>query len=381
MRILHLLYESKGDYFGIGGVGARAYEIYKYLKDRHDVTLLCKKYPGAKDGEINGLRHIFVGTESKSLAKTFISYAYHASRFVRRYGNDYDIIVEEFSPAIPTFLHFFTERPIVLQIQGYTGLLYFRKYNPFYAFFLNKMERLRPLFYKDFIFINGNTADRLLSKRFLYHISEERGKGCIKVIPNGISPELLSLSPEDGDYILYLGRIDIYGKGLDTLIMAYKDFYGSFPDIKLVIAGDGRDREKFDAMLRRLPDGVRKNIELTGWVSGDKKAEVLRKALFCVFPSRHETQGITVLEAMACEKAVIVSNIPELRYAIESGAGLSFEAGAPFSLTCSMKDLMRSDRRKEMGLMGREWVKGFTWDRIAAEYEEFLLDVIEKDFK
>ncbi len=35
MKILHLLYESKGDYFGIGGVGVRAYEIYKYLPARH----------------------------------------------------------------------------------------------------------------------------------------------------------------------------------------------------------------------------------------------------------------------------------------------------------------------------------------------------------
>ena len=50
MKILHLLYESKGDYFGIGGVGIRAYEIYRRLKDRHDITLLCKKYPGAVDG-------------------------------------------------------------------------------------------------------------------------------------------------------------------------------------------------------------------------------------------------------------------------------------------------------------------------------------------
>jgi len=55
MRILHLLYESKSDYFGIGGVATRAYEIYRYLRERHDITLLCKRCPGAEDGEINGL--------------------------------------------------------------------------------------------------------------------------------------------------------------------------------------------------------------------------------------------------------------------------------------------------------------------------------------
>jgi hypothetical protein len=135
VKILHLLYESKGDYFGIGGVGVRSYEIYRHLKERHDITLLCKKYPGASDAAIEGLRHVFVGTESESLTKTLLSYAYHAASFVRKHGSEFDIVIEDFSPAIPTFLHRFAEKPVVLQIQGYTGRLYFKKYNTVYAFF------------------------------------------------------------------------------------------------------------------------------------------------------------------------------------------------------------------------------------------------------
>jgi hypothetical protein len=64
MKILQLTYESLGSPFGFGGAGVRAYKIYKRLKDRHDITLLCLKYPGVTDCEIEGLRHIFVGTES-----------------------------------------------------------------------------------------------------------------------------------------------------------------------------------------------------------------------------------------------------------------------------------------------------------------------------
>ncbi len=125
MKILHLLYESMGDYFGMGGVGTRAYEIYGRLKDRHDITLLCKRYPGAEDREIEGLRHLFVGAESRSLTRTFLSYAFHAAGYVRQEGEKFDVIIEEFSPAIPTFLNFFRERPVVLQVQGYAGRLYF----------------------------------------------------------------------------------------------------------------------------------------------------------------------------------------------------------------------------------------------------------------
>lgn len=368
MKILHLLYESKGDYFGIGGVGIRAYEIYRHLKDRHDITLLCKKYPGAKDGDIEGLRHIFVGTESKNLTKTLLFYAYQASRFVKKFGNRYDVIIEDFSPAIPTFLHTLTKKPVVLQVQGYTGWLYLRKYNPAYATTLYVLERLRPMFYDNFIFISAETVKRFSLK----------GRRYIEVIPNGVSSELLTVTPEDGDYILYLGRIDIYGKGLDILLSAYSEFFKSFPDIRLAIAGDGRDRKRFEAMLMNLSVDIRKNIELIGWVNRERKREVISKALFCVFPSRHEAQGISVLEAMACGKAVIVSDIPEFRYVLNSGSGLSFVNGDSSSLAKLMREMVTSNRRMDMGEKGRNSVLNLTWDKVAGRFEGFLFGLLKR---
>lgn len=367
VKILHLLYESKGDYFGIGGVGTRAYEIYGRLKDRHEITLLCKKYPGARDKEIEGLAHIFAGTESRSLTGTLLSYAYRAARFVSEKGKEYDLIIEEFSPAVPTFLHAVTKRPVVLQVQGYTGSLYFRKYNPLYSSVLFLLEHLRPLLYCNFIFINDETAGRLF-------LGNKKHK---TVIPNGVAPELFGLPFRRGDYILYLGRIDMYGKGLDLLLAAYTEFCRSYRDVKLVLAGDGRDMERLRSAVSALPEGVRENIELPGWVSGTRKSEIIGDASFVVFPSRHEVQPISVLEAMACGKSVLVSDIPACSFVTQNGAGVSFKSGDAASLALSMKGLAKSAAREEMGIKGREWVKNFTWDRIAAQYEKFLVETVE----
>ena len=162
------------------------------------------------------------------------------------------------------------------------------------------------------------------------------------------------------------------------LFRSFEEFHKSFPNIKLVIAGDGREMDEFNNMLMDLPEDVRGKIELSGWVSGEKKAEIISNALFVVFPSRHEVQSISTLEAMACEKAVIVSDIPEFSFVTDNRTGISFKTGDATSLAKSMKNCITSNERKEMGKRGRGWVKDFTWDRIALKYEGFLYDVLNR---
>lgn len=367
MKILHLLYESRGDHFGIGGVGERAYQIYSHLKADHDITILCKKYPGAGNGTVEGLRHIYAGAESKSLTKTLLSYAYQAAVYVKEHGHKYDVIVEEFSPATPTFLHSCTRTPLILQVQGYTGGLYFKKYNPLYASVLCLLERFRPGLYRNFIFIDGHTRDRFCLP----------GKAVIRIIPNGVPAGLLEHPYTGGDYMLYLGRIDIFGKGLDLLLDAYRRHCEAGPAMDLVIAGDGRDMPRFRAMVAGLPAGIRGRIRLTGWVSGREKTETIRNASFLLLPSRHEVQGISVLEAMAAGKAVLTSDLPELSYVSERQAGVRFASGDPVSLASAMSEIGPAERRRQMGMNGREWVRHLSWENIAHSFRDFLAAVAD----
>jgi glycosyltransferase involved in cell wall biosynthesis len=91
--------------------------------------------------------------------------------------------------------------------------------------------------------------------------------------------------------------------------------------------------------------------------------------MFAVFPSRHEVQGISLLEQIACCKAVIASDIPELAYITENRAGISFKSGDAVSLARAMKDLAVRQDRNEMGQRGRALVRDCTWDIIAGRFE------------
>jgi len=370
MKILHLLYESKGDYFGIGGVGIRAYEIYKFLKERHKITLLCKSYPNSKDGFIDGLEHIYVGSKEPDLKTSLLCYAKEIRKYLKQHATNYDIIIDEFSPAIPSMSHLFTEKTILLQVQGYTGIHYFKKYNFLSALYLYLMEVIRPFFYENLLVINDNTLKRLFKKNYKN----------ILVLPNGIDSSMLQRNYFKGDYILYFARIDYYAKGLDVLLKAFSMVNKRFPHITLVIAGGGRDEDKLEKAVNEIPKSVREKIKITGWLDSEEKKRILKNSLFYVLPSRHETQGITVLEAMACKKAVIVSDIAELSYAVNCGAAVSFKNGSPQSLAQRMIEyLCMDDNLQGKAEKGFQWVEGYTWDKIALRYEEYLQKIIESN--
>ncbi|GBE33587.1 N, N'-diacetylbacillosaminyl-diphospho-undecaprenol alpha-1,3-N-acetylgalactosaminyltransferase [bacterium BMS3Bbin06] len=363
MKILQVIYESSGSPYGFGGAGVRAYEIYKRLKDRHDITLLCMRYPGARDGEIGGLRHVFLGTESDSLTKSVLSYTIKAAYYVKSHGNDYDVIVENFLPATPTFAGFLTETPVILQVQGIMGYHSLNKYSLFYGLPMYLMERVYPLLYQKFVFVTDINVQRLM-KRSKRHF----------VVPNGVGRELMQVNGSDGNYILFLSRIDIYTKGLDILVDAFAVVAGRFENMKLILAG--YEFNSSSVLIDRLPVALRGRIEYAGFVDGEERVKLLSGATVFVLPSRHEAHPLSILEAMACGKPVVVSDIPELRFVEKNRLGLAFRSGSSEDLSEKISLLLEDEElRGEMGERGRRFAADFTWDEIAPKFEAALLEV------
>lgn len=347
MKILHLIYDHVNNPWVGGGGAVRVYEIYKEIGNRHDVMIMCGKFPGCRDYDEDNLKFRFVGTDRGFILSTF-AYAWQANRFVRKHYADYDIIIEDFAPWNPVFSHLIKERPVVLQIQNYMGKEILNKYFaagiPFYL-----IERFYPRFFNSWVVLLDN-----LNKRF--HI-----KG--KVIPQGIPGAYLKTDIIEGKYAAFLGRIDIHQKGLDILSDAIKTM-----QVKLKIAGDGRDRKRFLRMIKDSP-----NVEWVGMVKGSDKVEFLRNAQFLIVPSRFEGQGIVLLEAAALGKPAIVSAIPELAYAVEAGFGISHLAGDAEDLIEKINLLTRDEAlRKKMGLKAREYALSLGWEKISIQYEKFL---------
>jgi glycosyltransferase involved in cell wall biosynthesis len=246
----------------------------------------------------------------------------------------------------------------VIQLHQSEGFQHIKKYFIFGVPFLIA-EKIYPKFFKRAITINEIGKIRFGLRKN------------VGIISNGFDPMLIEQKALEKDYILFLGRLHINQKGLDTLLASLK-----FTNARLLIAGSGKDHSKVLKMFKNyINSGI---VELIGFVSGKNKVELLCNCNFLVMPSRYEGQPIALIEAAACQKPVVVSKISELKFAVDEGFGVSFETNNPKELGEKINYLLKNEKvRKEMGQKAREYARNYTWDNIADKYEKFLIEMKE----
>jgi glycosyltransferase involved in cell wall biosynthesis len=155
---------------------------------------------------------------------------------------------------------------------------------------------------------------------------------------------------------------------------AFRLLAGRFKDIRLYLAG--YEFNSTEKLFQKLPGELRGRVKYSGFVSGQEKKELFAGARVVVLPSRHEAHPVSVLEAMACGKAVLVSDIPELRYIGDNGIGLTFRSGSSQDLFEKLSLLLENTGlRRTLGDKGRVYASGLLWDEIALKFERFLFEV------
>lgn len=351
MRILHLIYDHADNPWVGGGGAVRAHEIYRRLADRHKITVLCGKYPGANDHNRDGISYIFTGTDQNSYMKSTFSYAWFASDMLSKLSQNVDVVVEDFAPYNPVLARWRSGRPTVIQLHHREGMNLLRRYSllglPFYL-----IELIYPKLYDHVICVSTATCRRF-------------GVSAAAVIPNGIDKIHPGHLAAEGDYACYVGRMDIHNKGLDTLLEA-----SHICGRKLRLAGKGKDEARIRAAIEAA--GI-SSIQHDGWLSGADKEQLIASSRFLVLPSRSEGQGIALLEAAAFEKPSIVSDIPELKYAVEAGFALSFTTGDAEDLAQKMNRLHEDKALRElMGKKAIAYAAALTWDNVARDFEAHL---------
>lgn len=201
-------------------------------------------------------------------------------------------------------------------------------------------------------------------------------------IPTGIKTEKFSPGKSDikkklkcKNLVIFWGRLG-YQKNIQLLVKAFKNIKTS--DTKLVIIGKGPDMKKLKVLA-----GEDKNIIFTGYLPDDKLLEYARGADMAVLPSRGESWGSVIGEAMACELPVISPDVGKAKEFIGGDRGIILKQETAAELAEKIDYLLNNKKIAiEAGKKARKFiVENYRWKEVAQKTEELYKTVIEQSLE
>lgn len=195
--------------------------------------------------------------------------------------------------------------------------------------------------------------------------------GKIYVIPNGVRDDFFDLeNNEDDNRLLFVGGIEPR-KGLLNLLKAIPLIKKEIPSVKLHIVGRVRKEKYFNSLMDYVDrNNLNKQVIFKGALSDNELKREFNECSVFVFPSKEESQGIVLLEAMASGKPVVATNIGGIPYVVENGiTGLLVEYGDVKGLANEIIKLLKDKKlRDKYGSNGKERAKLFSNKEIAKKY-------------
>lgn len=355
MKILHLDTDDLQNPLR-GGQPVRTWQINSRLAAEHDITVLTATYKGCqRRQQREAVKYQRLGLRIPGWGLSMhLSFLASLPLALQRF--DHDLVVEEFMPPTGFCLTpWFTRAPVISMVQWFFFKDWERRYKmPFERWMRALAHKNR---YQNFIVQSDRMGDIF---------RELVPQANIWKVPCGIGDEAFCPASSEGDYALFLGRLDVNHKGLDFLLECWQRLAARGLRIPLKLVGAGpADGWLRDNIARLKLDDC---IELIGRVEGPAKEQWLRGCRFLVMPSRQETFGLTALESMAASRPVLAFDIDHLNEVVRPGWGRLAPLGDVEALATQAAQLWQNpSMARFLGEQGHEQARAYRWDRLAQQ--------------
>lgn len=207
----------------------------------------------------------------------------------------------------------------------------------------------------------------------------------IYIIPMGAdlkSRFVPSESRSNTGCLLFVGRL-VEKKGLQYLIHALPLILKTHPQVYLQVAGDGPEKINLKEMCENL--GISAHVRFLGAVKNDLLPALYQTSDVVVFPSviaedgDQEGLGLVLVEALGCECATVVTDLPAIQDIIVDGkTGLVVPQKSIRKLAEKINCLLDDQKlRWSLGREGRRLVlKNYDWNLIARQYADLIESLI-----
>lgn len=210
-------------------------------------------------------------------------------------------------------------------------------------------------------------------------------RGPKRIIPNGVNTDLFapgsaasSRFKHEPNTILFVGRLE-ERKGLLFLLRAFLELQKKHPKIRLLVLGEGKERETCERFVRRY---AVKNVQFLGKKTDEELAKIYRQAdIFCSPALYGESFGIVLLEAMASGVPVVAfanRGYMDFLQGTKGERGLVPVGNIPMLAHTIEAMLTNHFLRKELSEWGIKQAKQYSWQTIADQTLDFYQEVLRK---
>ncbi len=152
-------------------------------------------------------------------------------------------------------------------------------------------------------------------------------------------------------------------KGVDGIIRAIALLKEKFPNIRLMVAGEGPERKNLEDITRSL--GVEDHVKFLGRLSHTEITQLQSESAAQVVNSRYEGMPHGVLESFATKTPIIATNIPGTNEAVLDGkTGLLVEVGNDTALAAAIEKIFTNPELCAQLVKGGEEIlkEKFSWE-------------------
>jgi glycosyltransferase involved in cell wall biosynthesis len=176
-------------------------------------------------------------------------------------------------------------------------------------------------------------------------------------------------------YILFMSRFD-RRKGMYELLEAFSRIAEEYPNINVVMAGDGQEMNALKTKAAQL--GLKTRVRFSGYVTGDDKARLLQGCSIYALPTYYpEGMPIALLEAMAAGKPLLTANAGGVRHIVhEPENGLVLQAVTVDSVEAGLRRMLADPTFCDtVGRRNAAYAQRFSASKVSAEIESLYQDI------
>jgi glycosyltransferase involved in cell wall biosynthesis len=209
----------------------------------------------------------------------------------------------------------------------------------------------------DAVVVPSKPAEQLLRSYGVYRP--------IEVIPTGLEldswyreenpafPRFSLGIPPDASILTYVGRLAVE-KNVQILLSSFRKLLEKIPNVYLLFVGSGPQEEELKGLAEEL--GVSDKCRFLGFVDREKVRECLSASDIFLFPSKTETQGLVMAEALAMGVPVITADSFGARETIRDGLDGFILPVEPDAFANAAEELLRN--REKLNKMREAALKG-----------------------